>query len=267
MTNAARLRSTTRISVTVAAALLVSLAPFTEARAQGNIDPDAARILQAMSRYMTSLKTFTATFSIDSEVIDTTGQKLDFNSTGEIVAQRPNGLYSHRTDAATDGELYFDGKSVTLVSRSLDAYAQISGPATIEQAIDAVRSRTDIDLPAADLLYPDPASGLLTDVESGTYLGRDNVDGIPCDHLAFRAKKVDWQLWVRTDTPVPIKYVITTKWTTGAPQYSIHLSNWNIHPRIDPKRFEFVPPKGAKRYEPESIQVNELGEVSGMEHP
>jgi hypothetical protein len=228
--------------------------------------PDATRILQAMSSYMTALKAFTVDFRVESEVVDTSGQKLEFNNSGEVAVQRPNRLYSRRTGAATDGELYFDGKTVTLFGRTLNGYVHWPGPTTIDQALEAVRSNTDLDLPAADLLYPDPASGLLTDVQSGTYLGRDDIDGVPCDHLAFRARKVDWQLWVRSgDTPVPVKYVITTKWVTGAPQYSLHLTHWNLRPQLDAQRFEFTPPKGATQHTPESVKVNELGEVSDME--
>jgi hypothetical protein len=261
-----RPRSASRLTAAVATSLLTWAAPFAEARAQEKVAPDATRILQAMSSYMTALNAFTVDFRIESEVVDTHGQKLEFNSAGEVVVQRPNRLYSHRKGATTDGELYFDGKAVTLFGKALNGYVQLPGPTTIDQALETVRSHTELDLPTADLLYPDPASGLLTDVQSGTYLGRDDVDGVPCDHLAFRAHKVDWQLWVRSgDTPVPIKYLITTRWVTGAPQYSIHLVNWNLRPKIDPRRFEFIPPKGAKQHAPEALKVNELGEMSDME--
>ncbi|MEN9798084.1 MAG: hypothetical protein RL653_1780 [Pseudomonadota bacterium] len=250
----------------VTAGLLTLAIPFADARAEEKVSPDALRILQAMSSYMTALKGFTVDFRVESEVVDSSGQKLEFNSAGEVAVQRPNRLYSRRKGAATDGEMYFDGKTVTLLGRTLNGYAQIPGPTTIEQALESVRSLTDLDLPAADLLYPDPATGLLTDVQGGVHLGRDDIDGVPCDHLAFRANKVDWQIWVRTgDTPVPLKYVITSKWITGAPQYSLHLVNWNLQPKPDARRFEFVPPKGAKQHPPESVKVNELGEVSEME--
>lgn len=261
-----RTGSASRITAAAAAGLLALAVPFADARGQGNVEPDATRILQAMSSYMTALKTFTVDFRVESEIVDTAGQKLEFNSAGEVAVQRPNRLYSHRKGAATDGELYFDGKTVSIFGRTINGYVQIPGAATIDQAIESVRSHTDLDLPAADLLYQDPASGLLTDVQSGIYLGRDDIDGVPCDHLAFRARKVDWQLWVRSgDTPVPLKYVITTKWITGAPQYSIRLINWDLLPKIDAKRFEFIPPKGAKQHDPDAVKVNELGEVSEME--
>ena len=71
-----------------------------------------------------------------------------------------------------------------------------------------------------------------------------------CDHLAFRTDAVDWQIWVRKgDQPLPLKYVITTKWVTGAPQYALRLSNWNVAPEVDAKLFSFAPPADAKKLE------------------
>ena len=86
------------------------------------------------------------------------------------------------------------------------------------------------------------------------------MNGVECHHLAFRAAKVDWQIWVQTgDKPLPMKYVITTKWMTAAPEFSVLLRDWDTQPRIPAGRFDFTPPAGAKRIE--SLRLNETGEV------
>jgi hypothetical protein len=56
-----------------------------------------------------------------------------------------------------------------------------------------------------------------------------------------------------------MKYVITSKWVTGAPQYTARFRNWNTKPGIDASLFEFTAPKGAKKLE--SIPVNEAGQI------
>jgi hypothetical protein len=61
------------------------------------------------------------------------------------------------------------------------------------------------------------------------------------------------------DKPLPMKYIITTKWLSGAPQFSVRLGDWNTQPAIPPGRFDFKPPPGAQRLE--SLKVNEMGEV------
>ena len=72
---------------------------------------------------------------------------------------------------------------------------------------------------------------------------------------------MDWQIWVKAgDEPLPMKYVITTKWMTGAPQYSVQLSNWNTKPVIASSRFKFVAPKGADKLE--ALPVDETGEIT-----
>jgi len=99
-------------------------------------------------------------------------------------------------------------------------------------------------------------------VISGVDLGPAVVDGVTCEHLAFRAAKVDWQIWVQPGRkPLPLMYIITSKWVTGAPQYIVHLRNWNVNPTIDRQRFVFVPPQGARKLD--TIPTNVLGEIKG----
>ena len=62
-----------------------------------------------------------------------------------------------------------------------------------------------------------------------------------------------------------MKYVITTKWMTGAPEYSVRFRDWNTEPKIDAGKFSFAPPPGAKRLE--SIAVDQLGAVVTEEKP
>ncbi len=73
------------------------------------------------------------------------------------------------------------------------------------------------------------------------------IEGVECEHLAFRNPDVDWQLWVEVgDRPVPRQYVITSKTLTGAPEYTLRIRNWNTGQAIAAKDFEFVPPAGAQ---------------------
>jgi len=53
------------------------------------------------------------------------------------------------------------------------------------------------------------------------------VDGVECEHLAFRGVDTDWQIWIETGArPVPRKYVITSKTLAGAPQYTLRIKDW-----------------------------------------
>jgi hypothetical protein len=213
-----------------------------------------------MSTYLGGLPAFSANADVDSEVIDLSGQKLQFSSAVAIAAERPGRLYASRQGAVADMEIIFNGKTLTLFGKGLNIYTQIENPGTIDDAINALRDEIGLDAPGADLLYADPYTSLSSGVVSSTYLGTDFVNGVECHNLAFREAKTDWQLWVRVgDAPLPMKYIITTKWVTGAPQYSVRFREWNTKPQIEAKRFEFSAPVGAKKLE--RIEANEVGEL------
>jgi hypothetical protein len=72
--------------------------------------------------------------------------------------------------------------------------------------------------------------------------------GVRCHHLAFRGNEVDWQIWIEEgEKPLPRKFVVTTKWMTGAPQFTVAMKNWNVSPKLTEDMFTFVPPKDAQK--------------------
>ena len=108
------------------------------------------------------------------------------------------------------------------------------------------REEIDIIAPAGDLLYANAYDILMEDVISGMYVGAGTVAGVRCHHLAFRGTQTDWQIWIEDGArPLPRKMVITSKWMTGAPQYTVTTSDWNMAPKLAAGRFKFVPPKDA----------------------
>jgi hypothetical protein len=223
------------------------------------IDPEADKILKSMSTYLGGLSAFSAKADVDTEIIDLEGQKIQLSSSSNIVIERPGKLYARRQGVVVDAELIFDGKTLTLHGKDHNVYYQSEKPGTVDDVIDALRTGIGLDAPAADLMYADPYPGLVSGVTSGVYLGTAFVNGIECHHLTFRQAQVDWQLWVKVgDEPLPMKYIVTTKWLTGAPQYSARFRDWNTKPQIEAKQFVFTAPEGAKRLT--EISVDEIGE-------
>ncbi|NJL46528.1 MAG: DUF2092 domain-containing protein [Leptolyngbyaceae cyanobacterium SM2_5_2] len=212
------------------------------------LDPDATDVLQAMSDYLARTQAFSVNADIDFEVMARTGQKLQLSSYATLVMQRPSGLYLQRRGPLAEAEIFFDGSQLTVFGQRINAYAQQSLPGTLDNAIRVFELETGLPFPGADLLFSDPYAVLSEGVESSRYLGTAYVDGVEVHHLAFREDEVDWQLWVQTgEQPLPMKYVITTKWLTGAPQYEIRLRDWNTNPQIGRNRFTFTAPAGATR--------------------
>ena len=240
--------------------LCISLSPGPVMSAEG-IDPEADKILKSMSSYLGETKAFSVNTDIDFEYVTRNGQKLQLSSFATAVLKRPAKFHVQRKGMIADAEFIFDGKTLTLYGKNLNVYAQIEVPGTIDDAIRAYELETGIPAPGADLLFADPYAILSSGVVSSSYLGTAYVNGVECHHLAFREDKVDWQLWVKVgDEPLPMKYVITTKWHTAAPQYEIRFRDWNTKPPIKAGQFTFSVPKGARRLE--TIPVNEMGELT-----
>lgn len=225
-----------------------------------SIDPESDKILRSMSTYLGGLSAFRVNADVDNEIIDLQGQKLQLSSSATAVIERPTKFHMTRHGVFADAEIIFDGKIVTLHGKNQNVYAQIEAPGSIDDAFEAVQFETGLDLPGMDFLYADSYPLLTSETMSSTYHGSAFVEGIECHYLSFRKAKVDWQLWVQAgDTPLPMKYVITTKWMTGAPQYSVRFRDWDTQPKIEANQFSFTIPKGAKQLD--ALTVNEAGEL------
>jgi len=248
------------LQLTASIGCVVLICLVTPAASDDMVEPDASKVLQAMSGYLGDLKSFSVDYDVDIETVSFAAEKLEFSSSGEVTAQRPDKLHATRKGALIDAELFLDGKTLTIFGKKLNGYIQL--PATsIDGAVAAVDSDLDFDAPGADFLVSKPFDQGSTDMVSGRHIGMAYVDGVAVHHLAFRGKDVDWQLWVQEgDKPLPLKYVITNKWMTGAPQYTLHFRNWNIAPVIDAATFSFSPPAGAKQLS--DVSLNQIGELA-----
>ena len=240
--------------------IAIAIGLFAGPASAADLNPDADEILHSMSSFLAGTQSFSVDADIENEIINLEGQKLQFNSSSTSLIDRPSRLYVTRRGRVVDAELRYDGATLTVFSRKLNAYVKRDLSGTIDDAIVAIESGTGLSAPGADLLLSDSYAAVSSGVVSSGYYGTAYVGGIECHHLAFRADEVDWQLWVKAgDEPLPMKYVITTKWVTGAPQYSVQLSNWNLKPQVADQQFELSPPEGAQRVE--ALTVDEAGEM------
>ena len=248
-----------RLPVLIAGIVLIG---FLSRPAMGaeRMDPEADKILRSMSTFLGGLSAFSAKADIDNEIIDLDGQKLQFSSSAEIVLERPGNLNVNRQGAIADVEFIFDSKLLTIYGRNLNVYFQMYSPGTTDTAIETLHHEIGLDAPGADLFLTDPYTALSEGVVSSAYLGTAYINGVECHYLTFREAQVDWQLWINAEgDPLPMKYIITTKWLTGAPQYAVRFRDWNTAPKIKPGQFVFKAPEGAKKLE--AVNVDKMGEL------
>jgi hypothetical protein len=224
---------------TVTAAANASIACADEA--------DAKRLLKSMSDYLAAQKAISFEYDTSFEVVTREHQKVALASSGKVVLNRPNKLRATRQGGFADVELVFDGTTVSLLGRGVNLYMQAEAPGTVDQLVDTMRDKFHRPLPAADLLMSDPYRELTSFVTDVKDFGSGVIRGTECDHLAFRTKEFDWQIWIAESAqPYPCRYVITTTQVEGWPQYTFDVRSWKTGSEVAADEFKFTPPSGAQ---------------------
>ena len=133
--------------------------------------------------------------SFDSaiEVITPQFEKIQFTNSGEALLSRPDKLRAHRVGGYAGVAMVFDGKTVGVYGKNLNAYAQFEGPGTLGELIEALRVGHGASMPGGDLLLSNPYDALIAGVLEAKYIGRGVIDGVECEHLAIRNVDADWQ--------------------------------------------------------------------------
>ncbi|WP_201835476.1 DUF2092 domain-containing protein [Microvirga zambiensis] len=235
--------SLTRGSLRFATVVVIACLSVTTAAAE-ETSPQA--ILKAMADYVSRQENLSLKYDADIEVVTPAVEKIQFSASGDIIVSRPNKFRVSRTGGYADVELISDGATVTIFDRGGNRFAQVTSTETLDQVVDRLRTDASLELPGADLLLSKPYDELIAGVLEAKHIGRGVVEGVECEHLAFRNLDTDWQIWVEVgDRPVPRKYVITSKAVGGAPQYSLRLRDWKtgVSPASD--AFAFKPPDGS----------------------
>ncbi len=233
----------------VLGAALILAAPGAQAQAS-----DAKVMLKAMSDYVGSQKNIELTFDSDIEVITPQMEKIQFTNSGEALLSRPDKLRAHRVGGYADVSMFFDGKTVSILGKHLNGYAQFAAPGGVDQLFEALRAGYGVALPFADLLLTNSYDTLVAGVMEAKHIGRGVIDGRECEHLAFRNFDTDWQLWLEVGSrPIPRKMVITSKTLNSAPQYTLRVKTWNTDVKPAPAAFVFTPPANAQRLSSDAL--------------
>jgi hypothetical protein len=251
------IRALIRASVTAASIAISVMLAGQAAQAQ-----DPAKILKAMSEYTAAQKSISAAFDSDIEIVTPELQKIQFTSSGQLKLNRPDKLRIRRTGGYADVELIYDGKTLSLYGNNAKSYVQADAAGTVDQAIDTLQSKTGAAMPGTDLLLTNSYDELMSNVIEGKHIGQGVVDGVECEHLAFRGVDTDWQIWIEAGArPVPHKYVITSKTLAGAPQYTLRIKDWKTDAVADADAFVFKPPAGATKVNLDSNVMVEFDEL------
>jgi len=219
------------------------------------IDPSADKLLKRMGDYLAQAPFFSVNAEIWQDVQLGSGQQVQAGRTVGLQVRRPDRFHAEVHSTRRNRELFYDGKSITLLDRVHNFYGSIPAPASLDQALDAASDRFGIEMPLEDLIVSDPYESAARKIVSGRDIGPVTVLGTPCEHLAFSLGRVDWQIWIEDGMkPVPRKIIITYKDEEGTPEYTAIFSNWDFQTKLPDFLFTFEPPPGASKIDVEEIK-------------
>ena len=232
-------------------AVLGSSPPVQAAEKNPAVDPRAARILKAALQDLTAAKSFTFRAEVIKEEPLDSGQRIQNIGILKTFVRRPDRLAVVRQgEELGEGNMYYDGKLFTLLNTKENVYGTWKAPATIDALLETIKENLGFVPPLAALLRSDMGSGAREkEILSATYVGRAEIRGVDCHHLALTGHVVDLQVWVSDGAPVIKRIVVTFKKAPMTPQFTATFLDWDFNAHLSDYLFAFSPPPGARKIE------------------
>ena len=214
-----------------------------KAQAAPYFDPKASEILGKSCQALASMRAFSVEAEVLTDKVYRDGSKVQFARTMTLRAQRPDKFTAVTAGDDLESTSVYDGRSFTLFFPKKNAYATVDAPGDIDSTLQFLNTVHHLESPLGDLLRNNPCA--VFKAVSGYYLGKGLVGKTLCDHLFFKSKDFDWQLWVEDGgASLPRKLVITEKRLPMAPQFTAFPNNWKAG---DSAPIRFEAPAGATR--------------------
>lgn len=236
-----------RLFLTTLCLLIVFSPVLSRAELNNSIDSEALEILKQMNDYLLTQQIFSFQAFGNEEVVLDDGQKIMSSREIRFQMARPNKFHTKITNGENEIEMFNDGSSFTLFRKDLNFFATTNTPPALPEVFTKLEKKLNIQIDALDILRNDSYNFLLPSINSGFVVGDALVNGVLCTQLAFRLTDTDMQIWItKGQQPLPMKYVVTSRWITGAPQYTITFVDWTSQDESDNTVFVFKAPKNAK---------------------
>jgi hypothetical protein len=113
--------------------------------------------------------------------------------------------------------------------------------------LPALQEETGIRFATAPFLFSNPYRVLSRKLTSALLVGPSMVHGTLCEHLAFRAPGINWEIWVESNPrALPRRLAVTFTDRPNFPRTLVEFSRWNLQPWLNAGDFVFRAPREAK---------------------
>jgi hypothetical protein len=221
-------------------------APTTAAPSR-EIEPRALDLLKAATSRLDSTKTFSfRTRSVPASA-GGNGPFASFFADAQFAVLRPDKVRAKVRGEAPPLDFFFDGSTLTVYQPTLNLYATTDEPGTLEALIPFALQRAGVLFPLADVLTGDPQSTLTRRITRARYKGVSTIAGNRCEHGAFAAPGVEWEIWVDARNSLPCRLTGRLLEMQGAPRFAVDFHDWKLNPALTASSFTFAKPAGAGR--------------------
>ena len=187
-----------------------------------------------MANHLAGLQSFTVAFRDGYDVVQSSGQKIEFGETRRITLARPSQLRVE--EIASDGRLdlaLFDGKTITVFDADTNVFAQTPQPGTVDEALVYFVRDLRMRMPLARLLtsrlpseWPKRVQAVdYVEVRTSTASRRTTWPAAPTRSISSTGS------WT-AERPLPLRVVLTYVNEPGQPQFWANFSNWNTSPKL-----------------------------------
>lgn len=225
------------------------IATAAEAGERSESQESAGELLAGMADYLAGLPGFKVSLVCSYDVVQDSGQKIEFSELRKVSLARPDKLRIEQigSDGAQD-LVVFDGKDITIYNDQLDVFSQAPQPGSIDDSVVYFVRDLGIRLPLSAMLSSRLPEELEYRVKSVDYVEFTDILGPPAHHIAARSNTVDFQVWITdSERPLPLRVVITYKTEPGQPQFRALFLDWDEQSPTVSETFRFEPPADARK--------------------
>ena len=207
------------------------------------VDPDSLAELVESLEFLSKAGSFSVTAEVEYDALQGNGERIEFGGVRKITVVRPDKMYAEITERdGTKKEFVFDGKDIYYADIEQNVYASVPRPGNINQAVRYFTEDLQMPLPLGQLISSGVSGMVKKEIYAGGFVEQSTINGVLCDHLAFRTKNIDFQVWIASEgDPLLMRLVIDYKNAPGEPQFRAMLKDWNFKPAVSDSLFVFKP--------------------------
>lgn len=210
----------------------------------------ATEIVNRMANFLDSADALTYTSLSATVAAAAEEPPSTLHATVHVAVRRPDRLWVDLQSEEVHNRFLYDGATLQIQHLLENLYATHAATGNIRQLLDAVENELGIFIPLGAIWGGDSQARIMEGVEAITYLGIQDVEGVPCHHIHARQSDLSWQVWIEDGVqPVPRKVSIHFMTGDVSNTFSSVLSEWDFAPHLPDSVFNQSPPPNAQRIE------------------